>query len=203
MNAPELVGYVASALVVASLAMRTVVKRRLLGLAGAILFLTYGLLLSLWPVAVVAAAFAAHNVWRLRREMSPQPTMAAVGMDPDSPFLTDFLNAHAAEIRHSQPDFRLSPSDRFVRLLTRQGLPAGVIIGEPSGSELMVHLDYVTPAYRDSQIARWMFGPGRRIFTEAGFTRLVTSASTAQHRNYLDLMGFRSEGSLFVLDLTR
>lgn len=37
MNAPELVGYLASALVVASLAMRSVVKRRLLSLAGAIL----------------------------------------------------------------------------------------------------------------------------------------------------------------------
>lgn len=203
MNAPELVGYLASALVVASLAMRSVVKRRLLSLAGAILFATYGLLTAAWPVVIAAVALGVHDVWRLRREMSPQPAMAAVPLEPDSPFLHDFLGAHAVEIQHSQPDFHPSASDRFVRLLTREGLPAGVIIGEPAGNELVVRLDYVTPAYRDSQIARWMFGPGRRIFTDAGFTRLVTTASTAQHRNYLDLVGFRPEGSLHVLDLTR
>ena len=87
------------------------------------------------------------------------------------------------------------------RLLTRDGLPAGVLIGEPSGRELEVKLDYVTPAYRDSQIARWLFNEGKATFTAAGFTRLVAHAHTTVHRNYLEMMGFRSEGGAFVLDL--
>ena len=64
-----------------------------------------------------------------------------------------------------------------------------------------VKLDYVSPAYRDSVGAKWLFGPGRSTFTDAGFTRLVTRAHTSVHRNYLEMVGFRPEGNGYVLDL--
>ena len=46
-----------------------------------------------------------------------------------------------------------------------------------------------------------MFGSGRSVFTEAGFTRLVANAHTTVHRNYLELLGFHREGGSYVLDL--
>lgn len=201
MNLVELLGYAASALVVASLAMRSIVRLRLLSLVGGVVFATYGVLIGSWPVAVTNVAVALVNVWHLRRELSPTHAMAAVPIERDAPFLTDFLGAHALEIQTSQPGYHPEPNDRFVRLMTRDGLPAGVLIGEPAGRELIVKLDYVTPAYRDSQIAKWLFGPGARTFTEAGFRRLVAGANTTVHRHYLEFVGFRREGSSYVLDL--
>ena len=122
-------------------------------------------------------------------------------LEPSSPFLVDYLGGNAGEIANSQPEYHPSPHDTFIRLVNRGGLPAGILIGEPAGTELLIKLDYVTPAYRDSTQARWLFGTGRSVFTEAGFTRLVAQAHTSVHRNYLELLGFRPEGNSYVLDL--
>ena len=138
---------------------------------------------------------------RLRKELGGASTITAVPMRPESPFLKDYLTANALEITNSQPDYHPGPNDTFIRLVNREGLPAGVLIGEPAGEELLVKLDYVTPAYRDSLGAKWLFGPGRATFTDAGFTRLVARAHTSVHRNYLELVGFRREGNDYVLDL--
>ena len=141
--------------------------------------------------------------WRLvGKELGTSSTFTAVPMRPESPFLADFLGAHADDIATSQPAYHPADEDTFIRLVNRDGLPTGVLVGEPAGKELLVKLDYVTPAYRDSLGAKWLFGQGRSTFTEAGFTRLVAHAHTAVHRNYLELVGFRPEGNAYVLDLS-
>lgn len=198
----DAVGYLASALIVASLAMRSLVKLRTISLIGSLVFVAYGLIIGAWPVVITNGIVAVINIVHLRRELSAQPSVTAVAIEKDAPFLTDYLAANAVDITHSQPEYHPSPHDTFVRLLTRDGLPAGVLIAEPAGKELLVKLDYVTPAYRDSQGARWLFGPGKNTFTGAGFTRLVATAHTSVHRNYLEMIGFRAEGGSFVLDLT-
>lgn len=201
MNWYEIVGYLASALIVMSLAMRSVVKLRIVSLVGSVVFVVYGALIGAWPVIIANGAIAVINVWHLRREFTGATPVSAVAIDANAPFLRDFLAANAEEITNSQPDYHPSARDTFCRLLTRDGLPAGVLIGEPSGHELEIKLDYVTPAFRDSKIARWLFGQGKGLFTHAGFTRLVAYAHTTVHRNYLEMMGFRPEGGAYILDL--
>ena len=48
----ELIGYLASALIVVSLAMRSVVRLRTISLVGSVTFVVYGLLIGSWPVVV-------------------------------------------------------------------------------------------------------------------------------------------------------
>ncbi|WP_232549455.1 hypothetical protein [Propioniciclava soli] len=201
MTGIDIVGYLASALIVASLAMRSVVRLRTVSLIGSIVFVIYGVAIGAIPVIVSNAAIAVINVWYLRRELTPATQMAAVPVAHDEPFLRDFLDANAIEITNSQPDYHPSPRDSFVRLLTRDGLPAGVFMAEPVGNELLVKLDYVTPAFRDSRVAAWLFGAGRSTFTEDGYERLVAHAHTTVHRTYLEMMGFHREGTAYVLDL--
>ncbi|WP_342371907.1 hypothetical protein PCC79_11580 [Propioniciclava soli] len=201
MTGVDIVGYLASALIVASLAMRSVVRLRTVSLIGSLVFVAYGIAISAIPVIITNAAIAVINVWYLRKELQPATSVAAVPMQRDEPFLRDFLDANAIEITNSQPDYHPSPRDSFVRLLTRDGLPAGVFMAEPVGTELHVKLDYVTPAFRDSRTATWLFGPGRSTFTDEGYERLVAHAHTTVHRNYLEMVGFGHEGSAYVLQL--
>lgn len=201
MNPIEIVGYLASALIVLSLAMRSVVRLRTVSLLGSIVFVIYGVAISAYPVILANGAITLINVWYLRREFAASTPIAAVPIEAEAPFLRDFLDANAIEITNSQPDYHPSPRDSFVRLLTRDGLPAGVFMAEPAGKELQVKLDYVTPAFRDSRIARWLFGAGKATFTEQGYERLVANAHTTVHRNYLEMVGFHREGGVYVLDL--
>lgn len=197
----DIIGYIASALVAASFMMKSLVRLRWVSLVGSVVFIVYGVFIGAWPVVVTNTIVALANIVRLRNDLGASSMFTAVPMRPESPFLTDYLGANAVDIALSQPDYHPSPCDTFVRLVNREGLPTGVLVGEPAGRELLVKLDYVTPAYRDSLGAKWLFGPGRSTFTDAGFTRLVAHAHTSVHRIYLELVGFQAEGNAYVLDL--
>ncbi len=168
----ELIGYLASALVVISLAMTSVVRLRVISLAGSVVFVAYGLLIGSIPIVITNACIAMLNLWFLRKEFSRSGRdLGAVPIAVDAPFLLDFLHSHDADIRQFQPDFAGVTPDSCAWLLTRDGLPAGALVGRREGDELVVVLDYVLKPYRDSRLGRWLYGPGARVFRDIGLTR--------------------------------
>lgn len=196
-------GYGAAALCLVALGVRGVVwPRAVMALAG-IGFCAYGVLTGTWPVVIASAAIALMSLWRLRSGLAAPAAseIAAVPMEPGHPFLTDFLRANLADIRKSQPDFDPDADAPFVRLITRHGFPAGIVMGRPEGQELTIVLDYVTPRYRDSRQGRWLYGDGKATFTDAGFKRLLASTRTYEHQTYLEGLGFRPEGAWLVKSL--
>lgn len=197
----ELVGYLASALVVASLAMTSVVRLRIVSLVGSVVFVAYGALLPSVPIIITNAAVAGLNIWFLRKEFGPHRDLGAVPITPDAPFLLDFLRSHEADIRAFHPSFELPEPGDFALVLTRDGLPAGALVGTPDGGTLRLRLDYVMHAYRDSRIGKWLYGSGSRVFTDAGFDRLVTDSDNEALRQYLRGVGFAQVDSQLVLSL--
>ncbi len=198
----EIIGYIASALIVASFAMKSVVRLRIVSLIGSVVFVVYGGFLGSIPLIITNAAAAALNAWNLRRELSAKSDLGAVPIAADAPFLQDFLHTHAADIARFHPAFTVPAAGDFVRLLNRDGLPAGAIIGTPDGSTLHIRLDYVLQAFRDSRLGAWLYGPGARTFTEAGFTQLVAQPETEAVRSYLTRLGFRETAEGLELSLS-
>ncbi|MGD9703167.1 MAG: hypothetical protein AB7Q42_25050 [Acidimicrobiia bacterium] len=202
LDGTEIVGYAASALVVLSLAMTSVVRLRSISLAGSLIFVVYGILIDSIPIVLTNAAIAALNIWFLRAELGLRRDLGGSRIAADAPFLLDFIAFHLDDIRRFQPDFSMPSADELVLLLTRDGLPAGVVVGERHGTELELHLDYVLQAYRDSRLGHWLFGRGADVFRSAGISRLVTNAGNEVHRGYLERVGFTPAGDRYVLDLT-
>ncbi len=197
----ELIGYVASALVVASFAMKSVVRLRVVSLVGCVVFVTYGLLLGSIPIILTNAAAGLLHLWYLRREFGPHRDLGAVPIAADAPFLLDFLTSHRADIARFHPGFDTPEPGDFVRLLTRDGLPAGAIVATPDGSTLRLRLDYVMHAFRDSRIGAWLYGPGADVFTKAGFATVVAEPESEALRSYLVRSGFTAEDGRLVLRL--
>jgi hypothetical protein len=202
LDAVDLVGYAASALVVFSLTMTSVVRLRAIGLLGSTTFLAYGLLLGSVPIVVTNLAVGAVHTWFLRQELGLKRDLGASRIDPTSPFLADFIDFHLDDIHRFQPDVTMPlPAEcTFSLLLLRDGLPAGALVGCQRGEQLDVTLDYVMRAYRDSRLGRWLFGPGSRAFRDAGITRLVTAPGSDAHRAYLEDAGFVARDDRYVLD---
>lgn len=186
----EVVGYAASALVVASLAMTSVVRLRTISLLGSVTFVVYGALIGSIPIMVTNAAIAALNVWFLSRELGGKRDLGAVVVPNDSPFLHDFLGHHLAEIRQFQPGFDpAAPFDAAI-VLTRDGLPAGAVLGRRDGDRLDIDLDFVLKAYRDSRLGRWLYGPGAAVFRTIGVAQVSSDAGSDTHHGYLQRVGF-------------
>jgi len=197
----ELIGYLASALVVASLAMTSVVRLRVVSLVGSLVFVTYGILLPSMPIILTNAAVTLLNIWFLRKEFSPNRDLGAVPIASDAPFLLDFLRSHDADIRSFQPGFQPPEPGDFSLLLTRDGLPAGALVGTPEDGVLRLQLDYVMHAYRDSRIGNWLYGGGTKVFTDAGFASLVSVPASDAQRTYLLGVGFTATDGHLVLNL--
>jgi hypothetical protein len=199
----ELVGYLGSALVVTSLAMTSVVRLRMFSLAGSLAFMTYAILIESVPIVITNLAIACLNVWFLSRELGGRRDLGAVVVPPDSPFLADFLANHAREIQTFQPEHDPTRTPDVAIVLTREGLPAGVVLGERHDDRLDITLDFVLRAYRDSRLGDWLFGDGARVFRSIGITSVTTPGGNHVHRAYLDRMGFSHEPAddRFVRDL--
>ena len=198
----EVVGYVASALVVLSLTMTSVVRLRLISLAGSITFAAYGLLISSVPIIVTNAAIALINVWFLRTELGGRRDLGVSPVDVTTPFLVDFVQFHLEDIHRFQPGFVLPTGDDVVALLlTRDGLPAGTVIGRrrhgDHGDEVLIELDYVLRQFRDSRLGVWLYRGGA-VFRAFGVDRVVSLPGTDAHRPYLERVGFRPDGELWV-----
>ena len=194
-NGQELVGYVASALVVVSLSMTSVVRLRVISLAGSIAFVVYGVLIESVPIIVTNAAIACLNIWFLSRELGGRRDLGAVVVPTNSPFLADFLSHHADDIGQFQPEFDATHMPNFALVLMRDGLPAGAVLGEREGDTLEITLDYVLPAYRDSRLGRWLFGPEADVFRPVGIACVAASAGSAAHRQYLTRVGFEHDAA--------
>ncbi|HSL56488.1 MAG TPA: hypothetical protein VK866_01470 [Acidimicrobiales bacterium] len=203
LDAVELIGYAASALVVLSLAMTSVVRLRAISFVGSLTFTVYGALIGSVPIVITNVAIALLNVWFLRAELGGGRDLGASVIDADAPFLADFIRFHRDDMRRFQPTMSIPDHDAFALLLLRDGLPAGALVGKRHDHVLEITLDYVMSAYRDSRIGGWLFGPGADVFRDQGFTRLETRPGDDTHRDYLETVGFRPEGSVHVLDLTR
>jgi hypothetical protein len=205
----ELIGYTASALVVLSLTMTSVVRLRMVSLCGSVTFFVYGALIDSIPIMITNGSIAVINVWFLRKEFaSGGPHGRDLGVShirADSPFLADFVAFHLTDIHRFQPDFHLPTGDDVVTLLlNRDGLPAGLLIGRRDGSTLTIDLDYVLGPYRDSRLGRWLYGPGADVFRADGIAELRSAGTTDTHRKYLERVGFHpspTEPDLFELTL--
>lgn len=203
MDTTELIGYLASALVVLSLAMTSVVRLRVISLVGSVTFVVYGVLIESVPIIITNASIAVLNLWFLRAELGGKRTLDATEVPVDSPFLVDFVNFHLADIRRFQPDFELPPAgaDTLALLLVRDGLPAGALIGHLHGTDLHVVLDHVIKPYRDSKLSAWLYGKGSTVFRRRGIDRIVTAPGAEGHRTYLERMGFTRTGDTYTLTL--
>lgn len=189
----ELIGYLASALVVVSLLMSSVLRLRVIGLVGAFVFATYGLLIGAIPIVVTNGAIVfvhGFHLTRLLRDRASDSYFEVIRWPTHGVYLPRFLAFHAADIANSQPSFRGLRDDHLAWVVLRDAEPVGVLLARHDGTGLAhIDLDYVTPAHRDFT-AGWAIYCRSDAFRDEGITRVETGGETEVHRRYLTRMGF-------------
>ena len=194
-TALQLLGYGASILIAISLLMRSIVRLRIINLAGATAFSIYGFLIGAYPVGVLNLMTATINIVQLIRLRRRREIFRLIEISPDSPYLEYFLEFQADDIRHFFPKFqRKRGPGELVLLVLRDLVPAGLLLGTVRGSTLDVQLDYVVPQYRDLKVGRFLFFDEARAFRARGIREIVSPADTGVHATYLERMGFAPTG---------
>lgn len=203
MNAVEILGYAASLLVAVSLLMSSILRLRVINLVGAVCFTAYGLLIHAYPVAAVNFVIVLINVYRLWEIFSAREFFRLLEVRHDSPYLLEFLQFHGSDIARFFPSFAFRPGDDLlVTFVLRNMIPAGLFLGRPQpGAVLAVELDYVIPGYRDFKVADFVFRENAGRLRDRGFRVVSSPPGNAEHEAYLRRVGFRREGSAYLLDI--
>lgn len=190
----EIIGYIASILVVISILMRSIVRLRVINLVGAAVFTVYGLLIQAYPVAVLNFLIVLIDLYYLRQMFATKPYFSLLDISKDSDYLTRFLSFHATEIKQFFPSFKYTASPTLLLILTlRDMIPVGLLIAEREGAgRLFVTLDYVIPGYRDLSPARYLYETSAARFRELGISMIYSVVGNESHRRYLQRIGFSS-----------
>lgn len=196
----EIIGYVASILIIASLAMTSVVRLRILSLLGSIAYIVYGVALGAWPIVIANVVIAGLNIWNIYRVLTSKQGLGVSPIALDAPYLADFLDAHRADIAKFQPGVTLEEGDQ-AWLFLRDGLPVGALLGRVEGSDFHVKLDYVRPPFRDVKLGAWLFNDGFGKLGLSGVRAIVANPGTPEHRKYLTSLGFTGDGALLTRPL--
>jgi hypothetical protein len=190
----ELIGYLASGLIVVSLLMSSILRLRLIGLAGAISFTAYGVLIGAYPIAVANGAIIFIHIFHLTRMLRQRAADAyfeALEVPADSPVLRRFVEFHADDARRFQPDFPGLRGGELALLVLRDAVPVGAVLADVEGPQARVTLDYVVPEHRDLRPGRFLWVDSD-AFTSRGIRRVVTTAPTPEHAKYLRSVGFHT-----------
>lgn len=191
----EMIGYVGSVLIAASLMMNNIWRLRWINLVGALTFSLYGLLIDAWPVVGVNGFIAIVDVFYLVMLSRRKDSFSFFEVTPDSVFLKEFLAFWSKDIRNFFPGFDLGNlRDPEVRLILRNMLPVGVFIWEDGGDGVAeIGLDYVVPDYRDFKNARFVYLSSPHWFKDNGFRCFAATSDISAHQRFLRKMGFQEE----------
>lgn len=187
----ELVGYLASVAVVASLAMKSILRLRFIGLVGSITFLFYGVFIDAPPIVVTNVVIISIHGYYLRKLLGRNEVFEILRVKPGSLYLERFLEFHSDEIQRFQPGFEYSPvADTMPVFILRDMVPAGLLIAVPRDDDsLEIQLDYATAQYRDFKLGRFVYSEESEIF---GHPICAWSEPWSErHAEYLARMGFR------------
>ena len=195
MTVLEAIGYLASILVAASLMMSSILRLRLLNLLGAGVFTIYGFLIRAYPVAAVNLFIVLIDAYYLLQIFTQKEYFRLLQVQPESQYLSFFLNFYEKEIRKFQPEFFENlPGDYLAFFVLRDLVPAGLVLVEPQATgRLLVRLDFVIPGYRDFKIGKFVYRKHKRVFRELGVQRLYAEPGNSRHQAYLRRMGFTPE----------
>ncbi|OIN99978.1 MAG: hypothetical protein COX65_01435 [Elusimicrobia bacterium CG_4_10_14_0_2_um_filter_56_8] len=191
----EFIGYLASALVAASLLTSNVLRLRVLNLCGAAVFIVYGGLTRAWPVLAVNLFIAGIDLWYIISLKARKDIFKLMPVETRDPLLADFLAYYARGIWQFFPDFSLSElKGPHCIFILRNLMPVGLFIYTEESPDIAVHLDFVADDYRDLKSARYLFNRPKNQETFVGFTSFTAQSSSPKHTDYLRRLGFEEDG---------
>ncbi|MCL7959102.1 MAG: hypothetical protein M8861_02800 [marine benthic group bacterium] len=190
-----LIGYLGSALVVSSLAMRSILKLRLIGLAGAVTFVVYGYLIDAWPIVWTNVVIVLIHLHFLREIRKTDEYFKVLPVRTVSNYLRHFLDHFAKDIERAWPGFEYEPEeDTLTLFILRDLVPAGLFVANVLGEDtLELELDYAIPGYRDFKIGRFLYAG--HVLRDLGYSAIVARTRGDQAADYLSKMGFERESA--------
>lgn len=199
--AVEMIGYTGSALVLISMLMTSVVRLRIINLAGSVIFAGYALIIRSYPTALMNICLAGINIYYLIRIFKESKIYESVKTTPGDGYFSYLLKRNLDDITTWFPEFSIREKEADVAyIICCTSDPACLFLGRNDSGNIEVVLDYATPAYRDTSVGRFLY----RYLASEGYTSLIFRQKAEGHVPYMKKTGYTETGDgSYVLDLQK
>lgn len=199
----EWIGYIGSVIVLISLMMNSIVKLRWYNLTGAAIFSVYGFIIGALPVGILNLLVTLINIFHLVKIYYNKEIFKILHIRKENRYLDFFLDYYHNEVNKFFPGFydsfknqQFDNKNALFFLILRNAAVAGVFMGiQSENNELLIHIDFVTPEYRDFKTGKYIYFHNTNYFKNLGIKRLVADPKNEKHYNYLKKMGFIEEST--------
>jgi len=192
----EWIGYIASAIVLVSLGLSSILRLRIVNLFGSALFSVYGFYIGALPVGIMNLIIVFFNLYYLQKLSFQKEHFEIIETDGNQEYVQNFLAYYTKDIQKYFPEFKIQPKTRQLVLMVMRNMNlAGLFIASEKDDLLEVELDYVTPQYRDYKNGTFLFNHFRDTIKEKKYTRVKASSRIPQQMKYLKKIGFVAENS--------
>ncbi len=196
----ELIGYVASILILISLLMSSALKLRILNAVGSVVFTVYGILIASYPTAFLNGVSVIVDLYYIVKLLRKHTCFTFHQVGSGEAGLQAFLEFYQEDISRFFPNFDFSLTGRRVYMVYTDGAPVGLLVGSVlADGGLVVEVDYSTPRYRDCSVGKFLYS----ALASAGIPALVTGRGTKEHEAYLKRSGFAAQGNVFIKTLQK
>ncbi|MDO9629645.1 MAG: hypothetical protein Q7I99_07065 [Acholeplasmataceae bacterium] len=196
----EWLGYVASLIVLLSLLMSSVKRLRWINLGGSLLFAVYGFAIGALPVGFMNAGIVIINIYYLYQMYSKKDYFKLLPIK-DTIYYNHFMNSHITDMRSFMNVEDHLEDEKYEKIfILRNTVPAGVVVGIAKDKKTFeILIDYVTPAYRDFKIGKFLYEEQNNYFLSHGYSSLITKPGNIKHQKYLKRMGFENKGNTYFV----
>ena len=186
----DLLGYIASFIILVSLTMKSIVKLRWINAAGSALFVVFAFLTRSMPTIVMNLGIIAIDLWYVSRLTHNRKDYQLVKAERGSAYLEFFYEMYRNEIDDIFGDEVFLEAKGFSYFVCDSEIAGLFAWKENTPTECQILIDFVTPRYRDSKIGRYFFEQQLPSFREKGYTHFVYNNVGQKHWKYLERIGF-------------
>lgn len=200
----QIIGYIASVIIAASMTLNSIVKFRWVNLIGAATFSTYGILINAIPVALLNGFIVLTDLFYLYRIYNKKELFTTLEVRGSNKYLLSFLQFYDKDIQKFFPGFKYKADLNTVSFFVLRNMNvAGIFLAHKTDkTTLKVGLDFVIPQYRDYKNAKFLYKRLKHRFIDDGTDKIVVFPQSANHIKYLKRIGFeRKEDGNFVKNL--
>lgn len=188
----EILGFVASLIVLVSLLMSSIKKLRWINLVGALLFGLYGFMINSLPTGLMNVGIALIDIFYLVQMYRQKEYLRVMEIKEDKEYLNTFMDFYKKDMEKYAKIENVNFAESAVKFFVLRNMnPAGLFVADKfDENTLEVKLDYVIPQFRDFKIGNFVFESQKENMKEQGYNRYIVFTDNTDHIKYVEKMGF-------------
>ena len=198
----DLIGYIASFIILVSLTMKSILKLRWINAFGSFLFVIFAFFIGSTPTMVMNIGIIVIDLYFVYKLTKNKADYHLIKAEKESAYLSFFYKNHQDEIETIFGSEALSLADSCSYFVCN-GEVAGLFAWKDvNQTECHILIDFVTTRFRDTKIGQFFFNKQLALFKEKGYVKLLTKSTGKAHKKYLATIDFTEiEPGVFEKDL--